>query len=85
LNSDRVTQQLERHAKQSEVRVRSGLKLVAILLALAIVLGSLKSWGAVKVVLATAAFFGLATSVEHWNVVRRRRQVSALKTEHNSK
>lgn len=66
---------LDIRIEQSRVRVRSGLKLIAILLLLIIVTTLLLGviWLA-KLASAVTVFFVLVTLLEYWNVLRLLRQ-----------
>jgi uncharacterized membrane protein YfcA len=75
-------QQLIRYAKQSEVRVRSGIKLVTFLLIIVAVGAAFSVWWVAKVGGAVAAFFSLVTLAEFMNGRRRRRQAET--TDHQS-
>ncbi len=62
-----------RYAKQSEVRVRSGIKLIAFLLIIVAVGAAFNVWWVAKAACAVAVFFLLVTLAESLNACRRRR------------
>ena len=70
--------ELERYAKQSEIRVRSGTKLVALLLAVAIASAAFGVWWLAQLSGSVATFFAIVTLFEYWNARRRRRQLSKV-------
>ena len=63
-----------RHARQSAVRVRSGLKLVGALSLVAVVSALLHVWWLTKLGTAAAAFFSAVTLLEYCNVRRLERK-----------
>jgi Flp pilus assembly protein TadB len=74
--SDR--QHLLRYATQSEVRVSSGVRLVAVLVGLSLGSVALGIWWLAKTFAVVAAFFILATAAEYRNARRRHRQAQSL-------
>jgi hypothetical protein len=69
--------QLERYAKQSEVRVRSAARLVGLLILIAVVSASFDGWPLAKISGVFAAFFSVVTLVEYVNARRKRARARA--------
>jgi hypothetical protein len=64
--------QLERYAKQSEVRVRSGTRLVGFFVLLALIAWSFDGQALAKLSGVCAAFFSVVTLAEYLNARRKR-------------
>jgi uncharacterized membrane protein YfcA len=65
-----TTSEATRHAKQSRVRVRSGIRLVSFLLIVSVAAAYFSIWWLAKLVGGLAAFFAFATLLEYWNARR---------------
>ncbi len=68
--------QLERYAKQSEMRVRSGARLVGLLGAVAIGAAAFEVWALSKLFGVFAIFFAVVTLAEHLNARSKRAKAS---------
>jgi len=79
-----TSQQLLRYAAQSEIRVRSGAKLVAGLSVLAAVGAVLGVWWLAKVCGAAAVLFVLITLLEYWNAHRKRQRAASLEARNDA-
>ena len=73
-----TSQQLLRYAAQSEIRVRSGAKLVGALLIVGAAAAAFGVWWLASICGAGAAFLALVTAAEHWNARRKRRRAASL-------
>ncbi len=70
--------QLERYAKQSEVRVRSGVRLVGILGAVAIGAAAFEVWALAKLFGVFAVFFVVVTLAEYLNARSKRAKAASV-------
>jgi hypothetical protein len=69
-----TTSEAIRYARQSRVRVRSGLRLVSFLLIVLTAAGYFGIWWLAKLVGSLAAFFASVSLLELWNARRRERK-----------
>lgn len=65
-----TTSEATRYAKQSRVRVRSGIRLVSLLLIVSVAAAYFDIWWLAKLVGSVAAFFAFVTLLEHGNALR---------------
>jgi hypothetical protein len=65
----------EERIRQSEVRVKSGLRLIGLLLLLCVALFVFKFYPVVKIFLCITAFFAVVTAIEYWNAWRLKKNL----------
>jgi len=71
-------EQMLRYAKQSEVRVRSGARLVGLLALITLVSAAFDGWSFAKLFGVCAAFFSAVTLFEYLNARRKRARAAHL-------